>query len=292
MSRMPSPLHEVIIDMFRGRPALAASLLDHSLGDALPAHDEAHLDSAEFTDVVPTEYRADAVVRLSRTGVDVFAAVIEVQLRAAAQKRRSWPAYVATLHARLGCPVALLVICPDARVAGWAAEPIELGPPGSRVRPVALGPEQTPVVTDPDEARRSPELAVLSTLVHAGRQDPYPLFKALLEAFGALGTGRASLYYDFLTTELSSVTAKLLEDFVTATDYHYRSDFARHHFAEGKAEGEAEALLTILDARGLALSEEVRTRITSCTDLDLLKQWLRQAATAERVEELAGLSTD
>ena len=34
----------------------------------------------------------------------VQAIVVEVQLRPDTRKRRTWPVYVATLHARLGCP--------------------------------------------------------------------------------------------------------------------------------------------------------------------------------------------
>jgi hypothetical protein len=62
---MPSQVHEVLIDMFRGRPSLAAELLDGPLHDVLPDYDEAHLVSADLTDVAPTEYRADAVVTLT-----------------------------------------------------------------------------------------------------------------------------------------------------------------------------------------------------------------------------------
>ncbi|MDI6097714.1 hypothetical protein QLQ12_03750 [Actinoplanes sp. NEAU-A12] len=72
-----------------GAGPLAAELLDGPLHGALPEYEEAHLSSAELTDVAPTEYRADAVVTLTRSGADVLAVVIEVQLRVDTKKRRS-----------------------------------------------------------------------------------------------------------------------------------------------------------------------------------------------------------
>jgi hypothetical protein len=98
---MPSHLHEILIEMFRGRPLLAAELLRGPLHVTVPDFDEARLSAGDLTDVNPTEYRADAVVTLADEGITVLAVVIEVQLRVDGRKRRSWPAYVATLHARL-----------------------------------------------------------------------------------------------------------------------------------------------------------------------------------------------
>lgn len=50
--------------------------------------------------------------------------------------------------------------------------------------------------------------------------------------------------------------------------------------AEGQAKGKAEGILTMLRARGLSVSESVRTRVLSCKDLSMLDRWLVRAATA------------
>ena len=50
--------------------------------------------------------------------------------------------------------------------------------------------------------------------------------------------------------------------------------------ARGKAEGKAEGILTMMRARGLPVSDSVRTRVLSCNDLGLLDRWLVRAATA------------
>jgi hypothetical protein len=56
--------------------------------------------------------------------------------------------------------------------------------------------------------------------------------------------------------------------------------------AEGKAEGEARAVLTFLDARGIEVPDSVREDIAGCTDLDQLDTWIRRAATADKVQDL------
>ncbi len=56
-----------------------------------------------------------------------------------------------------------------------------------------------------------------------------------------------------------------------------REDAAR---SEGKAEGVAESVLRILEARGIAVSEAQRQEISSCRDLARLDGWLVRAASA------------
>lgn len=77
-----------------------------------------------------------------------------------------WPVYVATTHARHDCPTALLVWCETRAVAEWAAEPISTGDPGLLLTPMALGPDQMPVIPEGPVAREFPYLAVLSAASH------------------------------------------------------------------------------------------------------------------------------
>jgi len=46
---MPSSLHEVLIEMFRQRPSLAADLLIGALGLELPSYERAEIESADST---------------------------------------------------------------------------------------------------------------------------------------------------------------------------------------------------------------------------------------------------
>lgn len=74
----------------------------------------------------------------------------------------------------------------------------------------------------------------------------------------------------------------------TAT-YQYQSDFARRYFnqgrAEGKAEGEAMALLAVLSARGIEVTEQARERIMEA-DVDQLDVWVRRAAKAMSIDDI------
>src|SRR5262249_34836320 len=57
-------MHEAFVRLFRDRPELAPELLQRSLGVALPAYTEVRTDSADLTELAPTEYRADLVALL------------------------------------------------------------------------------------------------------------------------------------------------------------------------------------------------------------------------------------
>lgn len=50
--------------------------------------------------------------------------------------------------------------------------------------------------------------------------------------------------------------------------------------AESTAEGTAKAILTVLVARGLQVSEAIQQRVLGCKDPNTLDRWLARAATA------------
>ncbi len=291
MPSMPSRIHELLVEMFHDRPTLAAELLSTAVGIEMPPYGQARLSTSVLTDVAPTEYRADAVVVLDLDDHPMLAIVVEVQLRLDPHKRRTWPVYVTTLHARLGCPVALLAVCPNQRVARSCSAPITIGPPGSRLTPIAFGPSHIPTVTDFRAARENPELTVLSALSQGNNPDPTLAFTAFFTALDTFDRDRAALYYDLVLAVLPKAARKRLEDLVITSPHEYQSEFARSYFGQGKAEGEAlgeaKALLKILDRRGIVVPDEVRARVTECTDLDQLDAWIDQAAIAEKLDDIA-----
>lgn len=280
---MPSSsLHEALVELFRHRPVLAAELLVDSLAVPLPAWTEARLASADLTDPAPTEYRADAVVTLTAADVPVLAVVVEVQVGRDPVKRWSWPVYLATLRARLRCPVALLVVCAETATARWCATPIEMGHPGWLLRPLVVAPDQVPVVTDVEQAAQSPELAVLSALAHGGHADQEQIFQAMLSGLRSLDQDHANLYADVVLAGLPETARRSLEAMMNLATYEYQSDYARRYVSQG----EADALLTVLAARGIEVPADARDKITGCTDVDQLRTWLRRAVTATSLAEL------
>jgi hypothetical protein len=52
-------------------------------------------------------------------------------------KKLSWPVYLVAVRAKERCPACVLVVAPDADVATWAAEPIDLGLGRDAVEPRA-----------------------------------------------------------------------------------------------------------------------------------------------------------
>ena len=283
---MPSNIHEGLVELFRHRPSLAAELLAGALGVDVPSFQEAKLEPGDLTALIPTEFRADAVVVLTARGSPVLAIVVEVQLSRDGAKRWSWPVYLATLRARLRCPTALLVVCVDAAVAAWCAAPIALGHPGWALHPLVLGPQELPVVTDADLARERPELAVLSAITHHSHADEFKILHALVGALAATDREHSTRYSDVVFAALPAALREYLEELMTTGTYEYQSDFVRRYVFQGRAEGQAEALLDFLDARGIAVPDDVRRRIAECTDSDQLHIWIRRAATVEKIDDL------
>lgn len=206
---MPSFSHEGLVRLFNDRPMLAVELLRDVLGIAVPPHRRVRIASADLTDIQPAPRYADAVVLLD-ADAPVLGLVLEVQLQIDEDKKSSWPSYLTNLRARLGCAVELLVITPDPNVARWAAEPIPIGQ--GAIRPVVLGPDRIPRITDPDVALRDPELAVLSGVAH-GRG---PVDTAVAIAEAALGAcvryadDRGLLYSDLVMAALGDAARTVL----------------------------------------------------------------------------------
>ena len=86
-----------------------------------------------------------------------------------------------------------------------------------------------------------------------------------------------------------------------ARKYEYQSDFAKKYIAlgeaegeakgkakgraEGEAEGKANAVLAVLAARGLAISDAQHTRVLAEKDLAVLDRWITRAATCASADE-------
>jgi len=101
--------HEILVELFRLDGKLAVELLRTCAGIVV---DHAHvaIGSIDLSQVAPTEYRADAVVVLhDRADHPVTGVIVEVQRQIERDKLLTWPAYVATMRAKLDCAAVLLV---------------------------------------------------------------------------------------------------------------------------------------------------------------------------------------
>jgi Arc/MetJ-type ribon-helix-helix transcriptional regulator len=248
-----------------------------------------------------------------------------VQLHPDDDKRYSWPAYLAGFRARLRCPVMLMVVCPDASVARWCAEPIHTGHEGWVLRPIVLGPESVPVVTQLQQAKQAPELAVLSVLAHGQGEQGTVLAQAALEAVAQLDDERLKFYTDLVWLAIPEAARRALEAMMSSGSYQYQSEFVKRLVrreaeleakgraegwaqgrvegraegrvegrvegeaigeVKGKAAGKAEAVLQLLQLRGIEVDDETRQVVLGCRDLAQLDRWLGRVMTVGSAREL------
>ena len=203
-------------------------------------------------------------------------------------KEWTWPFYLSGLRVRLRCPTVLVVVTVDPEVERWARLEIDLGDGCCTMRAFVIGAGDVPVVTDHELARAVPELAVLSVAAHAAAPEGEAIAVAALDAARHLDRDRSVFYPDFVFTFLKAAAPALLEKLMATADYQFHSDFARRYFAEGKAEGEAKMLLTVLAARGFQVDEETRRRILECRDVAQLETWGARAVVARGLHEVFG----
>jgi len=228
---MPSVPHEILVDLFRTCEELAPELLKRC-ADLELAHDRAELGSIDLSQVVSTEYRADAVIILHEHSD--AARVVEVQLNVDTDKLRTWPQYVTALRAARRCPVVLLVVAPDLAVARGARAPIEIGHPGFCLTPLVIGFDQVPRVVDAELARRLPELSVLSAMAHP----ELAVAATAIDAITLLPEDQNRLYCDVILSGLPDAIRAALE--AQMQGYEYQSEFARRYYGQGHEEGRKE----------------------------------------------------
>ena len=295
---MPSRKHQSLTKLLSESPQLIPLLVRDVLGLDVPEDFELLPAPDTVKEAQYPEHAADGAVLLRQEGGvtrEVF--VIEVQLRPDEDKRLSWPWYVAGIRLRLRCPVTLVVLTDDEATAAWSAKPIDLGRGQMVLRPLVIGPSQIPRTLEMDRALAHPELAVLAVIAHGDEDGAELLGRAALAASVQLGTTdpiRANLYVDLVLAFLGEAARKALEDDMGVSTDQYISDFARRYVSqgrdegrdEGRAKGHAEALLLVFESRGLAVSEQVRARVTECTDVEQLDAWLARAITAKDVDSV------
>jgi hypothetical protein len=202
------------------------------------------------------------------------------------------------LQDKYGCPVVLLVVCSKKATARWARQPIEIGLPDlivMIVHPVVLGPDNVQAVTDPAEASLDATFAVFSALTHSRSPELNAILEALADALLTIDAETAALLTEITEVGLDNTAGQqkwreLMATYLPPFVSEFRLEGIRQGRQEGReeglAEGRAEAILRILDRRGIVVDDDARQTITSCADLDTLDTWLDRSLTATQVSEL------
>jgi hypothetical protein len=284
---MPSQAHAVLVNLFRQSTSLTLDLL-RTAGVEVRHWQPAIVEST--LPVTSADYHVDLAVRCNDSqGSPQLLALVEIQLKTDDAKLRSWPLYQAAARAKFGCSACVLVVALEEHVARWARTPIPLGPGGSVFRAIVFGPSDVPHRFD----HPTPELLLLSALAH-GKTDPATLDAAITAIAPLEDAQQSRAYFDLLRYHVKGALDRALERLMATTEHKYLSDFARKYYDEGEAQGEAKgeargearALLQILAARGLEVSDDARAQVLACQDLARLDAWLARALTATSVAEV------
>jgi hypothetical protein len=290
---MPKLFHEALVQLIRAAPQALVRLLPPSLGLEGAAAALIHVTADELVDLHLAEYRSDVVVVLGDAKAPHAGLITEVQMSFDADKRWTWPVQAAGLWARLRCPVALIVFALDDAVAAVYRQPIDLGWGLIKVTPIVIGRTNVPVITDIDEARICPELAVLSAMAHGNQPGAERIALAALVASDTLDNDGKTFYPDFVYAALAPAARTALEALMTTPREHiFYSDIARSWYdkgwTNGEAKGEAKILLKLLHHKGFSLSPEQQARIDSCTDPALIETWADRLLAANSLADVFG----
>ncbi|MFI6712630.1 hypothetical protein ACIBF7_39745 [Nonomuraea sp. NPDC050478] len=299
---MPSPRHDALIQLFKDRPELAVEILRDLKGVEIPTTPLIRVEDSTFNTRPSGDLEADVVVVLGPPNEPAHAIVVEIQ-HDKSKDPKQLARYAAALWLLLRCDVTVLVVCPDQGVATHYAAPVDSGLTGYRLRPHVLGPDDIPIITDPHEASAQPALSALAVMAHGRIRK---VIEAFAMALAELRDEHAPKYYEYAYSMAAPDIRRLLEEIMKSTAWPVYSPFAREHYgrglqdgqtqgkaegraegkAEGRAEGTARVVLLLLETRGFALPDDIRARITACTDLDQLETWATRAVTAHTLDDL------
>jgi hypothetical protein len=224
--------------LFRDSPELGLHLFQVATERPLPPGVRARLHAAQFTDVQPPEYSADAAYLIEdEAGKVRDAAIAEIQLARDDDKHSSWLQYTATMHRKLRVPVTVIVLAVKEEVERWCARPHAYDRAGNTFTPLVIGPSKIPWITDLEQASALPELTVLSVAAHGREPGAEALGIPAFLACSSLDGPRATLYVDAIMMWLSDSARRALLEYLNMHHYEYQSEFARKYVEEGRKDG-------------------------------------------------------
>lgn len=279
--------HETPLRLLQDNPKLATELYCDVLGQRLPEYTEVHPGSEAITRLDrPEKEDCDGVEVYYQGDKPVFALIFEVQRQPDEDKYYVWPDYLISIRTRLRCPVALVVICPNGRTARWAAQPIDTGHLAFTLIPFVIGPDMIPVITDPEQMRGAEGMGLLSAISHSDGEHGNEVLAALYAALLNMANTDQETYIRIAYGALSEKALRRLEAIAMADTTEQRPRIFDLFEERGRAQGEAEMLLFVLEQRGIELDEADRERVTSCTDLEQLRYWATRAFQVDSAERL------
>ena len=258
---MPANPHDVLVATLREQPSLLGALVHALTGRTLPPELEPVDSTVRF--VKSAEVRPDLLLAQGQRW-----ALVEVQNAPDPDKQRRWLLAAGVLLDQTGALGDVIVITARRAVARWARTVAHVSTPlGTRL-------ELTPVVlhVSPETCERllteaQPELALIATWAVAHRHGPAArkVVERAIEVTEKMPTELQEAQRDAILTLLSERMIAWLKETMMGLEKipmstgraEVQGGDARH----GRAEGKREALLFLLGARGLRVTEEERATI-------------------------------
>jgi hypothetical protein len=291
---MPGMPHQVLTSLLRESPALGLHLFQQATRKPLPPGARARLHSAQFTDVQPPEYSADAAYLIEdEAGTVCDAAIAEIQTARDEDKHASWLQYAATMHRQLRVPVTVMVFAVTEEVARWCAQPHAYDRAGNTFQPFVIGPSKIPWITDLDQAQAQPELTVLSAITHAREPGSEAIALSAFLTYASSGNPRATQYIDAILMWLSPPARRALMEYLNMHHYEYQSEFARKYVEEGRKDGLEEGrkdgqqamLIKLLGLKFGELPDWAVQRLQAADDSDL-ERWAERVLSAPTLDDV------
>jgi hypothetical protein len=294
---MVTPQHEALHRIFQQDSELFARTMRHVFHQNVPVPDRVSILDTDFTEIRPHVRRGDSVL-LAEFLVEErgrrYIVIVESQQREDEEKERRWPYYIAYLHDKYECPVILLVVCNDGETADWARTPIFIGLPefpSMTVLAWVLGPDNLDIITDPEQAAADVGFAVLAAITHSQSGQINDILEALSEALDTIDENTASVLAELTEAGLGGTDGlPIWRALMTTQTYPYvsqlRSQGREEGRQEGLAEGRAQAVVQVLEVRGIAIRDEDRDAILGCRDEETLTTWLNRATLVTDIRDL------
>jgi hypothetical protein len=292
--------HEAPLELIRQHPQLAVDLVRAMTDVPVPDHALARPGPTSLNAVVPAEFTADAVVTVydEETKKPVLVVIIEPQGRDDRTKAYSWPAYLANVREAVQCPRAILiVVCPDPREADKCRQVIPMGHPGWDLWPIVVDP-----LHHPEEAGAGPYLILFLACLPALDMETEVGARQVLVAIRETGASHADRkrLAAIILKRASDAARRILEDMMATTEW--KDDFIESYVKigveqgleqgleqgreQGAATAKAQAVLKVLDARGLGPSAKQRARVVASAGLGQLDRWFERALTAVTADDV------
>jgi hypothetical protein len=282
---MPGVAHESVVEVLQNEPELVVLLL-RAAGVRLPSRLTPVIADSNLSVRDPKrikQYLADNVF-VFQGATDRRVVIVEVQSQAPDHSRRlAWPAYACVARHKHDCDVSFLVFGLDAEAVRGCGQTIRTGHRGFDLRPYTTGHGRLPAIA----GRLAPELAVLHVLSETIDLTMHEARLRVLEALALAPAARRASYARIVRAVVSETVREELEQLMkTVIKDPFIDGLIEEGLNQGIARGEADALLRVLAARGLKVTDAQRSRISDCTDLEQLQGWITCAATAEKAADI------